>query len=98
MPNRSKAAFPEIQEIRDDLDSLKTNVVELTRHLRSEGEDQANMIAEKARKKVAMLRKTGFQEMQKVERRIKAHPAQSLAIAFAVGAVASLLAGRRSFR
>lgn len=34
MPNKSKKTYSEIDHIREDLDSLKNNVVELTRHMK----------------------------------------------------------------
>ena len=92
-PNSSH--YPEIQDIRNDLDSLKTNVFELTRHVQEEGIDQTQQLAKKARKSLDAFQVLGKRELQDMERRIKAEPAKSLAIAFAVGMFASTFLGRK---
>lgn len=90
-----KSMYPEIEEIREDLDSLKTNVIELTKHVTSDGDVHAQELKDYAMKRIGKLQSSGRQQYKNLERRIKAKPGQSLAIAFAVGLVASQFLGRR---
>ena len=87
--------YPEIDDIRQDLDSLKNNVVELTRHVQANGIERANILTERAREQVKHLQERGYAEIQKVERRVKDYPAQSLAVAFGAGLIASMFLRRR---
>lgn len=95
MSKSPKSEFPEIDEIRQDLVALKTNVVELTRHLQENGAEQVHELGALAQKKVAALKKTGEREFKKIEEQVQAHPGQSVAVAFAAGLVLSALLGRR---
>lgn len=88
-------AYPEVEEIRHDLESLKTNVVELTRHVQANGADKAMALTKKARKRLAELQVQGKEHLKNVEKHVHDEPAKSLAIAFAAGLVASILFGRR---
>lgn len=91
---QTRSEFPEIEEIRNDIESLKTNVVDLSRHIKEEGKIQASRLTEVAMDRIADLRKNASVEYQKAERAVKAKPGQSIAIAFAAGLVASLLIRR----
>jgi ElaB/YqjD/DUF883 family membrane-anchored ribosome-binding protein len=95
MSKSPKSDYPEIDEIRQDLDSLKTNIVELTRHVQEQGVEQVHELGAAAQKKVADLKKTGNRELHKLEDQVKAHPGQSMALAFAAGLALSVLMGRR---
>lgn len=98
MPRRRASehngGYPEIDDIRHDLESLKNNVVELTRHVQENGSDRAQVLRQKARRQVSNLRSQSRHQMQEMEERIKEHPAQSMAVAFIAGLAASLLLGR----
>ena len=87
--------YPEIDEIKQDIDSLRTNVVELTRHVKSAGEKQAAELSEKAANGISSLRTRGIEEAKKVEKQVQANPGKSVATAFACGLLASLLLRRR---
>ena len=95
MSRTPKSEFPEIEEIRNDLDSLKDNVVELTRHIQANGAEQINELGALAQKRVTEAKKAGRRELHKVEAQVKAHPGQSMALAFAAGMALSLLMGRK---
>lgn len=90
-----RSEFPEIEEIKQDIDSLKSNVVELTRHVKSEGRIQARKLGDIAMDRLTDLKKSAQLEYLKAEKQIKAKPGQSIAIAFAAGLVTSFLLGRR---
>lgn len=93
---KAKTTYPEIEEIKEDLDSLKDNVVALTKHVKKDGVEQVEDLGDVAKKRVEVLKARGQQEIKKVEKQVKAKPAQSIAIAFAGGVLASmLLRGRR---
>lgn len=92
---KMRSEFPEIEEIKQDIDSLKSNVVELTKHVKSEGRTQAGRISEIAAERLLDLKKSAQLEYLKAEKAVKAKPGQSLAIAFGAGLLASfLLRGR----
>ena len=88
---KEKNTYSELDEIRQDLDSLKGNVVELTKHLKKDGVEKSHEVGAIAREQLDHLKTLGIREMHKVENQIKTKPGQSLAVAFAAGALASLL-------
>ncbi len=92
---KSTSTYPEIDEIREDLNSLKGNVVELTKHIQKDGIKQAEEVGTNVKKSAAALQLRGLQEMKKVEKQVKQKPAQSLAIAFGTGVLLSMLMNRR---
>lgn len=77
----------ELQDIRDDLNALKTNVVALAQDIKNGG-------GAVARQSFDTLKATGQDEFQKVEEYVKEKPAQSLALAFCAGLVFSALISR----
>lgn len=87
--NGSFSHYPEIDDIRHDLDSLKTNVVELTKHIKEDGKDEVAALAKMAKKRVTKIQSAGKREIQKLEGEIKTHPMQSVAAALAAGFVLS---------
>lgn len=95
MPRRKKSEYPEIDEIREDLDSLKSNVVELTQHIKKNGSTQASNLRERANDTIHDLQERSQEQVQKVEKQVRQKPGQSLAIAFAGGLLTSLLLRRR---
>ena len=90
-----RSEFPEIEEIKHDIDSLKTNVVELTRHVHSEGKIQAHHLSDVALERFSTLKKSAQAEYRRAEKQIQAKPGQSVALAFAAGLAVSFLLGRR---
>lgn len=88
-------SYSEIDDIRQDLDSLKNNVVELTRHLTKDGNAQVAQLGQALSNHLADLQKSGKQQYKQIEGKVKEKPAQTLAIAFGAGVLASLLLGRR---
>lgn len=86
--SKAKSAYPEIKDIGNDLKSLKSNVGELAQHVK---EDSVNGISEFAQMEMQQI--SDF--TTRIENAIRRKPAQSIAIAFAGGLIASLLLGRR---
>ncbi len=92
---KSKSMYPEINDIREDLDSLKNNVVELTRHIKKDGSQQTRVIKRSLLEQLSQLEASSQKQFKAIESNIKEKPAQSVAIAFGVGVVASFLLNRR---
>ena len=93
--SKVKEPYPEIQDIRHDLDSLKNNVVELTKHIKQDGFKTTREIKRAAWLRIGEARKSGEKQLKKVEASVKKEPAKSLAIAFASGLILSALMRRR---
>jgi ElaB/YqjD/DUF883 family membrane-anchored ribosome-binding protein len=105
MPKTTKKPN-EIDEIRSDLKLLSDNVKSLSKHVEAEGKTTAADLKIKAQENLSDLKvKTqenvaNFQDYSRdqleiVEKEIKAKPAQSVAIAFGAGLLASFLLSRR---
>ena len=92
---KAKNEYTEIEEIRNDLDSLKTNVVALTEHLTTDGVEKVEELRDTARKGIKTLRAKGKEEMKNLERQVKQNPGKSILIAFCAGALANILLSRR---
>jgi ElaB/YqjD/DUF883 family membrane-anchored ribosome-binding protein len=92
---KAKTSYPEIEDIREDLDSLKTNVVELTKHLTKDGHEHSLEMKDIAKERLQALKTSGLKQMKTVEKRVKQKPVESIGIAFATGLAVSYLLGRR---
>tara|TARA_R110000764_G_scaffold4085_1_gene16894 strand:- start:8236 stop:8505 length:270 start_codon:yes stop_codon:yes gene_type:complete len=84
MSKEIKTKYPEVSEIREDLESLKGNTVELAHHVKDD-------TVESVEETVLTLKKQTQKELKKVESHVKDNPIQSVAIAFAGGILASML-------
>lgn len=92
---KSKTSYPEINDIREDLNSLKSNVVELTKHVRKDGVVQTSLLKNILMGKIKNVQNSGQEQLKSVEKRIVAQPGKSIAIAFAAGIAASMIMRRR---
>ena len=92
---KAAGGYGELQDIREDLESLKHNVIELTRHLQSDGTLVAEKIAKRAKLRAVELKDAGRDELERLEDRVRDYPSQSIAVAFLAGVVASFLFGGR---
>ncbi len=94
------ASYPEIEDIRSDLESLKTNVVELARHVQQEGSEKMTAIGKDmgriAQKQIKNLQTVSKKEFNEVKSLVKRKPAQTLAAAFAAGVLLSMFWGNGS--
>lgn len=96
MAKQSKSKeFSEIDDIKEDLNSLRTNVVELTKHVQENGADRASKISSDAKVRLKQLNKAGKKQVERMEGRVKEKPGQSVAIAFVAGLLTSALLARR---
>lgn len=92
---KSKETYTEIDDIREDLNSLKNNVIALTNHIKKDGAAQTEDFKGYAAAQLHQMKANGELQMKHLEKNVKAHPGRSLMIAFASGLVASMLLGRR---
>jgi ElaB/YqjD/DUF883 family membrane-anchored ribosome-binding protein len=84
------------KELLRNVNDIKENVVNLAQNLKDVGRERATVAADYVRDQVENIKETSAEAMEEVEERIKSRPAQSLAIAFAAGALMSYLFSRRS--
>lgn len=87
--------YPEIKDIKSDLQSLKANVVGLGQHLKEDSSSHVQALEGMAKERISDLESASRQQMKKIEQLVKKNPTQSLAIAFATGLLASALFGRK---
>ncbi|MGQ0527374.1 MAG: DUF883 family protein [Alphaproteobacteria bacterium] len=92
---QGKERFPEIKDIKNDLESLKTNVVGLGKNVQENGADLTAELKEKVQQRISKLQEKGKGELHRMEDRVKDKPAKSMAVAFFAGLVASWLFGGR---
>lgn len=90
MPN-AKSASPEIEDLKEDIASLKANIETLTNSAKKNGLDEAEKFGDRAKEKLHELKDRGQDGIRKVESQVKEKPGQSLAIAFAAGFLASMV-------
>ena len=81
---------------KSEIEDIKENVVGLARNIRDVSTDKAHDAADYVRDRMDDVKATGTDTLNKIEKRIKAKPGQSVAIAFVTGLLASFLFGRRS--
>ena len=105
MPKTTKK-LNEMDTIRNDLKTLSEGLKSLTKHVEAEGKTtaadlkikaQENLsdLKIKAQENVANFQDYSRDQLKVVEKEIKAKPAQSVAIAFGAGVLASFLLSRR---
>lgn len=98
MPTRKRTPeneYQEIQHIREDINSLKSNVVALTRHLRENGESQLIGLEQRAEDRLRNVQTRYKDSVEQFENRVRERPGQSVTMAFCAGILASYLIGRR---
>ncbi|MDF2368232.1 hypothetical protein [Sneathiella sp.] len=93
---KTAESSPEIDNLKEDLASLKSHVSELTAALKKDGVAEAEKLSEKAKEKLGELKDRGQDGIHQIEERVKEKPGQSIAIAFAAGFLASMLLRNRS--
>lgn len=87
-PIKDMLGSAEIQEIREDLRSLRTNVVTLAHDIRHGG-------GAVARDGLGQLRAASQSEFAKIEDHVREKPGQSMVLAFCAGLAFSAIFGSR---
>ncbi len=93
MPN--KKTYSEIDHIKEDINSLKTNVVELTKHLKKDAQYETANLKDKATDQIEHIKEIGQSKFTDLENQIKDKPSQSVALAFVSGLLLSMLMKKR---
>ena len=78
----------EVQNMKNDINSLKANGSELVKDIRNES-------SEIVRGELSKLKKSGIEKLQKAENHVKNRPAQSIAMGVVAGMALSYLFSRR---
>lgn len=86
--------YEEIDDIKHDLDSLRNNVVKLTRNLKEDGMETAGQVKEHLKDSMHALREKGEESMKRVEEKVRDNPRNSVLLAFGAGILASILLRR----
>ncbi len=88
----------EAENVRNDLRDLKADVSTLAKHVRDDAAVLARNVrddaVEMASEKYSFFKKEGQKQVERMEAQVHAKPVQSIAIAFAAGAILALLARR----
>jgi ElaB/YqjD/DUF883 family membrane-anchored ribosome-binding protein len=88
----------EAQNVREDVSNLKSDVSTLARHMRDDAAVIAKSVrddaVEMASEKYSFFKSEGKKQVERMEAQVHAKPVQSIAIAFAAGAILALLARR----
>ena len=96
MPTKAKKHYPELEDIKEDIDSLKENTIELTKHVKHDGQAKTAELKATATERLDELKASGREHLKDVEKQVKAKPLKSVAIAFATGLAISAILSRRS--
>lgn len=79
-----------------EMQDIKEEVMDFARNIRDTSTDKAHAASDYVHDRVDDLKDSGTAAIEKVEKRIKSRPSQSIAIAFTAGLIASYLLGRRA--
>ena len=84
-----------LNNVKEDLRTLKSDVVGLGKQASEEGRKRLNDTVSVAQDKVADLKAAGYEELKGLKSYVAANPTQSVAYAFAAGVIASFIFSRR---
>lgn len=90
-----KETYPEITEIKNNVNELKTNTANLARHVKEDGKEHVAEVASTFQDRLQDLKQYGRRELNLLEQHVIAKPTRSVAYAFLAGIVASVIFGRR---
>ena len=92
---KSTSTSASLDNIKEDIYTLKSDVIELGRTVKVEGLKKIEEATIELQDKIDNLKKEGAEEVDKVQEYINRNPNQSVGIAFAAGALLALfLRGR----
>ena len=96
--NTSVEHYPSVEKISDSIGTLKEGVSELATQIKSEAEEKASRLSVTAMdflsSKLADAREEVSTDFGKMKAYVQEQPAKGLAMAFAAGAIASILLRR----
>lgn len=83
--------YTEISEIREDLNSLKSNIIALSKHVKADGRERVSELGDAVKKGMDTLRERGSSSFAVLEDTIRENPRRSLLVAFGIGVLANLI-------
>lgn len=89
-----KSASDSLDNIKEDIYTLRSDVIELGRTVKSEGLKKIEEATIELHDKIDNLKKEGSNEIDKIQSYVNANPNQAVGIAFAAGAILALLLRR----
>lgn len=92
MPKTKK--YSEVENIKQDIETLKSDTIELAKHIKSDSSAKVDEMKEMANDRIHVMTEQGKEQLKNVEKTVKKKPLQSLAIAFATGLAVSALMKR----
>lgn len=92
---KHKDDYNEIDDIKTDLQSLRSNVVALTRHLTENGVEKIEGLEGQTKKMTHKLGVEGKRRYREVEKKVQENPGQAMLFAFCGGLLANALLRRR---
>lgn len=92
---RSNGLRESVAEVKQAAGNLKNCAADLARHVYADGREALSHSGENMRHRLDGVREISRDGLKRVEEQVRAHPGQSLAVAFAVGILASFIIGRR---
>lgn len=91
----AQAIKEDAHSIKEDLRAIKDDSISLARDLKQDGMEAAKSVSNDVKDKMEGLKAQASTQLKTLEKEVKNRPLQSMAIAFAAGALASILLGRR---
>lgn len=84
----------DVNDVREDVKSLKENVSALGQHLKEEACAKTSELKELAAEKLDGVLKRGDESLKFIDDEVKANPRSAIAVAFAAGILANFLLRR----
>lgn len=91
----AQALQADAHSIKEDLRAIKDDSITLAKDLKQDGIEAARAVSNDVKDKMGDLKAQASTQLKTLEKEVKARPLQSMAIAFAAGALTSILLGRR---
>jgi ElaB/YqjD/DUF883 family membrane-anchored ribosome-binding protein len=93
--NITDTKHSDVDDIKGDISALKSNTIELAKHVKEAGSHKTDDMTEAASMRFKVLTAQGKEQLKSLESKIKEKPLQSMAIAFIAGLVFDALLKRR---
>lgn len=84
----------DVNDVREDLNSLKDNVSALGQHLKAEACAKTSELKDLASEKLESVMKRGDESLKFIDDEVKANPRSAIAVAFVAGILANFLLRR----
>lgn len=92
---RIQENYPEITDIKSNVNEIKSKTSDLARHVKEDGREHVAELATNFKDRFQDLKQYGRRELNLLEQHVVAKPTRSVAYAFLAGIVASVVFGRK---